>query len=173
MAIQVRRGNYADLDTSKLVQGEPFVTLDNAPNGTPFVGMTIAPNNVVRLATYDELTDIKQDCEDARDEAVASAENAATSEENAGNSALDAEAWAVGERGGTPVTSGDDTYENNSKYYAELAETAWENVDEAVEFLTPQVTINFDTGELEYSGSQILFWIDQDTGFLMWNVVSA
>ena len=142
MAIQVRRGNYADLDTSKLVQGEPFVTLDNAPNGTPFVGMTIAPNNVVRLATYDELTDIKQDCEDARDEAVASAENAATSEENAED-------------------------------YCERAETAWDNIDEAVEFLTPQVTINFETGELEYSGSQILFWIDQDTGLLMWNVISA
>lgn len=83
MAIQVRRGNYADLDISKLVQGEPFVTLDETPTGGYFVGMTIAPNNVVRLATYDDLTDIKQDCEDARDEAVASAENAATSEENA------------------------------------------------------------------------------------------
>ena len=83
MAIQVRRGNYADLDTSKLVAGEPFVTLDETPTGGYFVGMAIGASNVVRLATYDDLTDIKQDCEDARDEAVASAENAATSEENA------------------------------------------------------------------------------------------
>ena len=28
------------------------------------------------------------------------------------------EAWAVGERNGTPVTSGDETYNNNSKYWA-------------------------------------------------------
>lgn len=31
------------------------------------------------------------------------------------------EAWAVGERNGTPVTTGDETYENNAKYYAEEA----------------------------------------------------
>lgn len=30
----------------------------------------------------------------------------------------DAEAWAVGERGGVPVVSGDVTYENNAKFYA-------------------------------------------------------
>lgn len=33
----------------------------------------------------------------------------------------DAEAWAVGERGGVPVTSGDETYQNNAEYYANLA----------------------------------------------------
>ena len=141
MAIQVRRGNYADLDKSKLVQGEPFVTLDKY-DGDYYVGMAIAPNNVVRLATWDDLTDIRTDCVDARDEAVASAENAATSEENAED-------------------------------YCERAETAWDNIDEAVSFLTPQVSIDFDTGELEYNGSQILFWIDQPTGNLMWNVISA
>lgn len=32
-----------------------------------------------------------------------------------------AEAWAVGERNGVPVTEGDQTYHNNSKYYAEQA----------------------------------------------------
>ena len=43
-----------------------------------------------------------------------SAEAAATSESNA-------EAWAVGERSGTPVDSADETYHNNSKYYADQA----------------------------------------------------
>jgi len=33
----------------------------------------------------------------------------------------EAEAWAVGERAGEPVTEDDDTYHNNSKYYKELA----------------------------------------------------
>lgn len=36
-------------------------------------------------------------------------------------SAEDAEAWAVGERNGVPVTSGDETYENNAKYWANQA----------------------------------------------------
>ena len=46
----------------------------------------------------------------------------------------DAEAWAVGERGGVPVTSGDETYENNSKYYAEhcigfITDAQWAQIE--------------------------------------------
>lgn len=39
-----------------------------------------------------------------------------------------AEAWAVGERGGVPVQTGDPTYENNSKWYAGKAK---ESADQA------------------------------------------
>ena len=35
--------------------------------------------------------------------------------------AEEAEAWAVGERGGDPTSPGDPTYQNNSKYYAQQA----------------------------------------------------
>jgi hypothetical protein len=38
-------------------------------------------------------------------------------------SAEDAEAWAVGTIGGVPVSTSAEQYENNSKYYAELAES--------------------------------------------------
>lgn len=34
---------------------------------------------------------------------------------------LDSEAWAVGTRGGVPVTSGDPAYHNNAKYYKDQA----------------------------------------------------
>lgn len=173
MAIQHRRGNYADLDVSRLVQGEPFVTLDHAPDGHYFVGVAIGPNNVVRLAGYDDLTDILADCEQARDDAQDARDDAQTAETNAENSASDSEAWAVGERGGVPVTSGDDTYENNSKYYAEQASDYWDAIDEAVDLVTPVVTLNYLTGELEFSGSQWVFYIDSTTGNLMWNVVHA
>ena len=37
-------------------------------------------------------------------------------------SASDAEAWAVGERGGEPVTPTDPTYQNNAEYWAHYAE---------------------------------------------------
>jgi len=72
MAIQVRRGSINDLDTSRLVAGEPFVTLDkeNVEGGDYYVGITIAPRNVVRLATWDNLSNIKSDCIDAKDEAL-------------------------------------------------------------------------------------------------------
>jgi hypothetical protein len=46
--------------------------------------------------------------------------NVNASEQNA----LDSEAWAVGERDGVPVTSTDETFQNNSKYYAGVAEQA-------------------------------------------------
>lgn len=34
------------------------------------------------------------------------------------------EAWAVGQRNGVPVTSADETYHNNAKYYAQVAKSA-------------------------------------------------
>lgn len=162
MAIQERRGNFADLDPSKLVQGEPFVCLDKV-NGKYYAGIAIAPNQIMRLAEFNDLLDVLTDCEQYRDEAEASKDAAADSESNA-------EAWAVGERGGTPVPSSDVTYENNSKYYADQSGTYWGYIDAAVQHIIPSVSIDFTTGQLMYSGSQLMFWIDQTTGFLMWNV---
>lgn len=43
------------------------------------------------------------------------------SEEAADASAEDAEAWAVGQRDGVPVEEDDETYNNNSKFYADVA----------------------------------------------------
>ena len=58
--------------------------------------------------------------------------------EAAEQSAEDAEAWAVGKRGGEPVEDGDETYENNAKYFAvqsaeakTAAETAKREAEEA------------------------------------------
>jgi hypothetical protein len=166
MAIQQRRGNIADLDISKLVQGEPFICLDKDANGRFYAGIATAPNQVMRLAEFNEMLDVLTDCEQYRDEAEASKDAAADSESNA-------EAWAVGERGGTPVPSSDVTYENNSKYYAEQAGDYWGYIDDAVDFLRPTVSIDFTTGQLMYSGAQLMFWIDQPTGMLMWNVTGA
>lgn len=42
--------------------------------------------------------------------------------EDAEESAEDSEAWAVGERGGVPVSPSDPTYENNAKYWASRAQ---------------------------------------------------
>lgn len=41
--------------------------------------------------------------------------------EDAQEAVEDSSAWAIGERGGVPVSSGDETYHNNSKYWAEQA----------------------------------------------------
>lgn len=124
MAIQVRRGNYADLDTTKLVAGEPFVTSDQLPDGDYYVGMAISPSTTVRLATYSNLQTIKAECEQYAEDAGDSADAASTSETNAEQSALTSESWAIGKKDGHDVPSTDPTYHNNAKYWAEQAAQA-------------------------------------------------
>lgn len=53
MAIQMRRGNYSDLDASKLVAGEIVVATD-----TGYVGVTLAPSNVVELAKKSDVEEV-------------------------------------------------------------------------------------------------------------------
>lgn len=53
-----------------------------------------------------------------------SADDANTDAQQSEQSALNSEAWAVGERDGEPVAVTDETYQNNSKFYAEKAEQA-------------------------------------------------
>ena len=67
-------------------------------------------------------------------------------------SAKNAEAWAVGQRGGVDVPSTDPTYHNNAKYYAEQAgeiieEAAAEAVAEAVAEGTAQAEAARDTAQ--------------------------
>jgi len=111
----------------------------------------------------------------------------------------DSEAWAKGTRGGTPVSSSDPAYHNNSKYYAESAATDATNAhedaatasqaaidadasaDAAAEIKSEiqtmvgavEFTINYATGELEYTNdSTYNFTINTTTGNLEWEVVA-
>lgn len=59
-----------------------------------------------------------QAAEQSANDAAESAASAATSADQSEDSAEDAEAWAVGERNGEPVTEGDPTYNNNAKFWA-------------------------------------------------------
>ena len=69
--------------------------------------------------------------------AETAAENAEGSATNAEKSAEDSEAWAVGERNGVAVDNTDETYQNNAKFYAGVAQQgaeasgyAWFNVND-------------------------------------------
>ena len=59
--------------------------------------------------------------EAAAETAAAEVEAAGASAEESDKSAQDAEAWAVGQRNGVDVEPTDETYQNNSKFYSELA----------------------------------------------------
>lgn len=56
------------------------------------------------------------------DEVLAAGAAATEGAEYTNQRALDAEAWAVGQRAGEDVDEDDETFHNNSKYYAERAE---------------------------------------------------
>lgn len=55
------------------------------------------------------------------------------------NTTQDSEAWAVGTRGGVPVTSDDPAYENNAKYYAEQADPGTGGLTEAMKVALLQI----------------------------------
>ena len=101
------------------------------------------------------------DCRSARTGAETAESKAETAEENA-------EAWAVGERGGVPVQAGDDTYHNNSKYYADqssdILDTVRQYANETV------FSVDFTTGHLMYTEGAYDFNINSN-GHLIWSVV--
>ena len=69
-------------------------------------------------------TNAKTSAESAKTSAESSASSAETSAQNAAQDAEDAEAWAVGQRNGVNVPSTDPAYQNNAKYYKDLAQAA-------------------------------------------------
>ena len=92
----------------------------------------------------------------SEDNAKTSETNAKTSETNAANSAEDAEAWADGERSGTPVPSTDPTYHNNAKFWAEQAAGAVSGVaafNTRSGFVTP-LAGDYDATLIDYDNTK-------------------
>ena len=107
--------------------------------------------------------DAAQNAYNASESALASAESAAEASESATDAAeseSNAEAWAVGKRGGVPVPETDDTYHNNSEYYKDLTESIADRVPTG---LNIKGTITF---------SQLPSIADSFTGDT-WNVTDA
>lgn len=130
LIIELDDGTYKYIDMSALVTEYDFATTDT-------IAATVM-SGIVSMSIVDgSVTDQKIQphyLADVTAQASASA-NAATA---ASGSRVDAEAWAVGTRNGTPVQMGDPTFQNNSKYYAEhgtgtsfigLSDTDFQNLE--------------------------------------------
>ena len=79
---------------------------------------SLTPSEAEQLqAEIDAIKETVAEVANARQE---TSDNAAAS----ANSAQDAEAWAVGQRGGEDVAESDPTYQNNSKWWSKVAEAA-------------------------------------------------
>ena len=133
MAIQMRRGNFADLDPSRLVAGEFAVSQDNQR-----VFLCVSAGNVIELIANTPLDEWVEESEawavgtkdgvpveetdvQYHNNSKYYAESIEGDAEAAQESAEDSEAWAVGKRSGTDVPSTDPAYQNNSKFYSDRA----------------------------------------------------
>lgn len=110
--------------------------------------------------------------------------NAHQSEVTSDARALDSEAWAIGERDGEVVQQGDVTYHNNSKHYAQVANSLKDTMitirDEASDLLetaTNRLTglnlmVNYADGHLYYDiNSGIRLGIDYSNGQLQYEII--
>jgi chemotaxis protein histidine kinase CheA len=140
MAIQMRRGAYAQFDPLKMRAGEWAVSTDSDTLKQQ-IWMCFAPGVVKRIGTIEDfdveikilfqsyMDDISNSVNVARGyaetasskatSASVSATNAKTSETNAANSKKTAQSYAVG---GTNSRTGEDT--DNAKYYSQQASTS-------------------------------------------------
>lgn len=107
-------------------------------------------------------------------ETVEAAEAAAGSASDAEDSAEGAEAWAVGQRNGTDVESGDPTYHNNSKYYAQEASGSATDANTAKnEAVDAKVAAETAQGKAETAALHYPY-VDSTTGnWFVWNVSSG
>lgn len=112
----------------------------------------------------------------------AKAENAA---DNALESALNSEAWAVGQMDGVDVPPASPQYQNSSLYHATQAAASASNAEQAKEDAADILeevqtaaggvvfTVDFSTGNLVYTNESLYtFSINTTTGNLEWEVVS-
>ena len=130
LIIELDDGTYKYIDMSARVTEYDFAS-------TATIAATVMSGIVSMNIVDGSVTDQKIQphyLADVTAQASASA-NAATA---ASGSRVDAEAWAVGTRNGTPVQMGDPTFQNNSKYYAEhgtgtsfqgLSDTDFQNLE--------------------------------------------
>lgn len=100
MAIQVRRGNYADFDPDKMLPGEWATATSGDPNADDgmAVYMCFKAGKVKRMATYDDMkqniedatSDVADDVAEQLEESINEATQLAQSASSAANSAASA-----------------------------------------------------------------------------------
>ena len=106
------------------VQTDPAAEGDISDSDIPGI-IALATEQMERAeAAADSAAANAESAADSKEDAETAATRADASATAAEGSAEDAEAYAVGTRGGADVPSTDPAYQNNSKYYSDLA-SAW------------------------------------------------
>ena len=126
--------------------------------GTPTGSIGTEPTPSIYAQILAVATEAKEIAEDAYDRAE-------TAQDSAKSYAEESEAWAVGQRDGEDVPQSDETYHNNSKWWAEMAQQsaeesgfAWFDVDEDTGEAIVTITDNLD--------SEVSFMVNTTSGEL-------
>ena len=144
---------YSFTDSSEI---DFTVTTDASGN------KTVTASLVAGSITGDKLQpNYLADCTSAKNDAETAAGNASSSAVASAGSSQDSEAWAVGTRNGTPVSSTDPTYENNAKYWAEHGSASFAG-------LTDTNFTNLQNGQIPKYNSTTHKWDNkEDAGGLL------
>lgn len=178
LVLTLTDGSITRISLASLIQNNEFSNTDTISMQVSGAGMVSANVNLGSITDDHLRTDYLADIR------VAEA-NAAASEAESDARALDSEAWAVGERAGSPVVIGDETYENNSKFYSEVAGTLKDTMvdirdqaEDLLETVTNRLTglnimISYADGHMYYDiNSGIRLGIDYNTGQLQYEIVT-
>ena len=118
-------GNSATAaSNSEIAAGNSATAASNSATAAGNSAMNAAKSERNAAASEAAASSAAIAAEESASDAGNSALNAGQSEKNAEESAEDAEAWAVGKRGGVNVVEGDPAYHNNALYWKEQAQQA-------------------------------------------------
>lgn len=177
LLLTLNDGTVASISLADLIQINEF-------DDTPTVDFTVTNGRVSAIVPLGSIGDEHLRTDYLADIRVAEA-NAAASETNSDARALDSEAWAVGQRDGANVLDTDLTYNNNSKYYSQVASTLKDtmvdirdNAEYLLETVTNRLTglnimINYSDGHMYYDiNSGIRLGVNYNTGQLQYEIVT-
>ena len=177
LLLTLNDGTVASISLADLIQINEF-------DDTPTVDFTVTNGRVSAIVPLGSIGDEHLRTNYLADIKVAEA-NAAASETNSDARALDSEAWAVGQRDGANVLDTDSTYNNNSKYYSQVASTLKDtmvDIKDNAEYLLETVTnrltglnimINYSDGHMYYDiNSGIRLGVNYNTGQLQYEIVT-
>lgn len=177
LLLTLNDGTVVPVSLADLIQINEF-------DDTPTVDFTVTNGRVSAIVPLGSIGDEHLRTNYLADIKVAEA-NAAASETNSDARALDSEAWAVGQRDGANVLDTDPTYNNNSKYYSQVASTLKDtmvdirdNAEYLLETVTNRLTglnimINYSDGHMYYDiNSGIRLGVNYNTGQLQYEIVT-
>lgn len=177
LLLTLNDGTVESISLADLIQINEF-------DDTPTVDFTVTNGRVSAIVPLGSIGDEHLRTNYLADIRVAEA-NAAASETNSDARALDSEAWAVGQRDGANVLDTDPTYNNNSKYYSQVASNLKDtmvdirdNAEYLLETVTNRLTglnimINYSDGHMYYDiNSGIRLGVNYNTGQLQYEIVT-